>query len=137
MSKTMEKLLCAVMLIEAFTAYICLSVFSLCCVASLTPNDVTTGHNNLHCLFCTARKKCRSCATCDHLLFSCGCFKQPSPCQHGWSSQRKILGRFGCTPDHLSVWRHCRHRHHRTARVRVTEAIQWSSVVLATWPPHR
>ena len=56
-----------------------------------------------------------------------------------WSVRRnrKIFSSVsGCTPHRLSLWRHCRHRHRRTAPVRVTEAIQWSSVSLATCPPH-
>ena len=71
-------------------------------------------------------------------VLSCGCSGHTSLCHlHHWSSQRKMLNRSGCTPDRLSLWRHCRHRHPLPVRTRVTETSQWSSGSLATWSTHR
>ena len=66
------------------------------------------------------RQDCRCFPKSHQPVLSCECSVRPSQrLPHGWSSQRKMLKRFGCAPDHLHLRRHCRHRHpssphHRT-----------------------
>ena len=104
------------------------------CFRHKTPSEVTKDDTNSHSDCANVRQ--------EHLPLPSRVFHVcvPHSCCRATDTAdlpTMTLKRFGCTPVHLSLQRHCRHRHHCTDRVLTATASQWSSSKRVKWPSHR